>query len=105
MSTDVKLDGDRYVISVDGTPAGLAQFAETGDQRIFFHTEVNDAFAGQGLAGVLVTHALDDTRASGKRAVAVCPYVKKFVAKHEEYADLVDAATPEAMAAVRAAQG
>jgi hypothetical protein len=34
----------------------------------------------------------------------VCPYVKRYVGRHEEYADLVDPVTPDAVAAVRAAQ-
>jgi predicted GNAT family acetyltransferase len=105
MTTDVTLTGDRYEITVDGTRAGLAQFVDAGSQRIFFHTEVGDEFEGQGLAGQLVARALDATREAGLRVVPVCPYVKRFVGKHEEYADLVDPVTPDAVAAARAAQG
>ncbi|KRF00643.1 GNAT family acetyltransferase [Nocardioides sp. Soil777] len=105
MTTDVTLAGDRFEITVDGTRAGLAQFVDAGGQRIFFHTEVGDEFEGQGLAGQLVSRALDATREAGFRVVPVCPYVKRFVGKHEEYADLVDPVTPDAVAAVRAAQG
>lgn len=105
MTTDVTLAGDRFEIAVDGTRAGLTQFLDTGGQRIFFHTEVGDEFEGQGLASELVARALDATREAGLRVVPVCPYVKRFVGRHEEYADLVDPVTPEAVAAVRAAQG
>lgn len=105
MTTDVTLAGDRFEISVDGTRAGLTQFVDSGAQRIFFHTEVGDEYAGQGLAVELVTHALDATREAGLRVVPVCPYVKRFVGKHEEYADLVDPVTPAALATVQAAQG
>jgi predicted GNAT family acetyltransferase len=104
MSTDVTLAGDRFEISVDGVRAGLTQFVDTDGQRIFFHTEVGDEFEGQGLAGELVSGALDATREAGLRVVPVCPYVKRYVGRHEEYADLVDPVTPDAVAAVRAAQ-
>lgn len=104
MTTDVTLAGDRFEIAVDGTRAGLTQFVDSDGQRIFFHTEVSDEYAGQGLAVELVTQALDATRASGLRVVPVCPYVKRFVEKHQEYADLVDPVTPAALATVRATQ-
>ncbi len=105
MTTDVTLNGDRFEISVDGTRAGLTQFLEADGQRIFFHTEVGDEYEGQGLAGELVSRALDATREAGLRVVPVCPYVKRFVGRHTGYADLVDPVTPDALAAVRASQG
>ena len=86
MTTDVTLHGDRFEISVDGTRAGLTQFVDTDGQRIFFHTELGDEYAGQGLGGELVARALDATRETGLRVVPVCPYVKRFLGKHEEYA-------------------
>lgn len=85
----------RYEIAVDGRRAGLTAYRDRGDQRIFHHTEVDDAFAGQGLAAKLVAYALADVRVSGKRIVPVCPYVAKFLKRHAEFADLVDPVTPE----------
>ena len=104
MTTDVTLAGDRFEISVDGTRAGLTQFVDSGAQRIFFHTEVGDEYSGQGLAGTLVARALDDTREAGLRVVPVCEYVKGYVEKHDEYADLVDPVTGDDVATVRRAQ-
>ncbi|MFF5973331.1 GNAT family N-acetyltransferase [Streptomyces sp. NPDC012769] len=90
-------DRHRYEILVDGERAGLTAYRDRGEQRVFFHTEVDDAFAGQGLASILVQEALTDVRASGMRIVPVCPYVAKFLKKHEEFADLTDPVTPEAL--------
>ncbi|WSQ49912.1 bifunctional pirin family protein/GNAT family N-acetyltransferase [Streptomyces sp. NBC_01218] len=87
----------RYEIHVDGVRAGLTAYRDRGDQRVFFHTEIDEAFAGQGLASVLVEQALGDVRASGKRIVPVCPYVAKFLTKHEEFADISDPVTPEVL--------
>ncbi|MER6061351.1 GNAT family N-acetyltransferase [Streptomyces sp. NPDC004059] len=87
----------RYEILVDGKRAGLTAYRDRGEQRVFFHTEVDEAFAGQGLASRLVQEALTDVREAGKRIVPVCPYVAKFLNKHEEFADITDPVTPEVL--------
>ncbi|WP_327712796.1 N-acetyltransferase [Streptomyces sp. NBC_00464] len=87
----------RYEILVDGRTAGLTAYRDRDEQRVFYHTEIDDAFAGQGLAAILVQQALTDVRASGKRIVPVCPYVAKFLKKHDEFADITDPVTPEAL--------
>ncbi|MDI3409381.1 GNAT family N-acetyltransferase [Streptomyces cavernicola] len=84
-----------YEIVVDGVRAGLTAYRDHGDQRVFYHTEIDDAFAGQGLAGRLVQEALTDVRAAGKRIVPVCPYVAKFLTKHDEFGDIADPVTRE----------
>lgn len=91
MSNEVihNVDKQRYEIHVDGTLAGFTQALEDGDVVTFPHTVVFDEFEGQGLAGQLVTGALDDVRIRGKKIVAECPYVARFVEKHPDYADLV----------------
>ncbi len=91
---------DRFEISVDEDVAGFAQFIDRDGQRIFFHTEIDPQFGGRGLAGIVVGHALDATREDGLRAVPVCPFVKKYVERHSDYADIVDPVTPAALAAV-----
>lgn len=88
---------NRYDILVDGKRAGLTAYLDRGDQRVFYHTEIDDAFAGQGLASRLVQEALTDVRESGKRIVPVCPYVAKFLQQHEEFADITDPAAPDVL--------
>ena len=92
----------RYEISVDGIPAGLAAYVDTGTQRIFYHTETNDDFAGQGLGSKLVAAALSDTRATDKRIVAMCQFVAAYVDKHGDFDDILDPVGPQAHAVVRA---
>jgi predicted GNAT family acetyltransferase len=54
--------------------------------RIFFkHTEVPLTLRGQGLGTKLAHAALEYTRRNGLIAVAVCPFVKKYVEGHPEY--------------------
>ncbi|MFJ9928400.1 GNAT family N-acetyltransferase [Streptomyces misionensis] len=88
-------DRHRYEILVDGELAGFTEYLDRDEQRVFYHTEVGDAFAGQGLASRLVEQALIDVRRAGKRVVPVCPYVASFLRKHEEFADIADPVTPD----------
>lgn len=83
-------DNRQYQISVDGEKAGFADYIEKGDQRIFHHTVIDKAFGGRGLASTLIGAALADTRAAGKRVVPTCSFVEAYIAKHPEFADLVD---------------
>ena len=85
----------KYTIAVDGQSVGLAAVADRGDQRVFYHTEVDEEFGGRGLASILVGEALEATRTDGKRVVATCPMVADFIKKHPEFSDVTDKATPE----------
>ena len=46
---------------------------------------------GQGLGGQLVRAALDDVRGRGLAVRPDCPFIKGWIAKHPDYADLVPA--------------
>ncbi|WP_067823460.1 GNAT family N-acetyltransferase [Nocardia inohanensis] len=93
----------RYEISMNGILAGHTDYVDSGAQRIFFHTEIDDSFAGKGLASKLIRAALDSTRAQGKRIVPVCAFVKAFVAEHHEFDDILDKVTRQTVATLRAA--
>lgn len=80
----------RYAILVDGEVAGFTLAKEGADGVLLFsHTEVDDAYEGQGLASKLVAGALDDVRAHGRRIEVTCEYVLGFLEKHPEYQDLL----------------
>jgi predicted GNAT family acetyltransferase len=98
-------DAHNYELAVDGEHAGLLAYVDVGDQRVFHHTEVDEKFSGQGLAGELVSAGLADAKAAGKRIVAVCPYVAKYVSRHHDFDDVLDPVTPQALAAVEDAAG
>lgn len=85
-------DLHRYEIrDGDVTLAGFAEYVLPDDDHVdFVHTEVDDAYGGQGLAGGVVEFALADVRAQGKRIIAHCPYVAKWISKHPEYDDITD---------------
>jgi uncharacterized protein len=93
--TTVSTADGKYTIAVEGETVGLAAVADRGNQRVFYHTEVEERFGGRGLASILVGEALEATRADGKRVVAVCPMVAAFIKKRPEFRDLTDPVTPE----------
>lgn len=95
MSEDTQVrDNDelsRYEILVGATVAGFTEYAMHGKQIDLIHTEVEDGFEGQGVASKLITALLDDVRRRGLEAMPYCPFIRKFIAKHDEYLDLVPA--------------
>ncbi|GAA2056151.1 GNAT family N-acetyltransferase [Williamsia deligens] len=94
-------DRQRFEIVLDGAVVGFAHYRDHAGRRIFFHTEVDEAFGGRGLGTVLVRASLDAMRAAGTRVVPVCPLFKAFVEKHDDYADIVDRPTRDDLAYLR----
>jgi len=94
----VRKETDKFVVAVEGQDVGLTMFEDEGEQRVFFHTEVDEAFGGRGLATVVIGEALAQTKAEGLRIVPVCPMVTAFCKKHPEYADVVDRPTQAILA-------
>jgi uncharacterized protein len=93
--TTVSAADGKYTISVDGETVGLTAVADRDNQRVFYHTEIDDRFGGRGLATILIQEALEATRADGKRVVAVCEMVAGFLEKHPQFSDISDPVTPE----------
>ena len=80
----------RYELFVDGELVGELVYRLRGDSAItLLHTEVSPSVEGQGLGGRLVAYALDDIRARGLRVAPVCPFVRAYLRRHPESADVV----------------
>lgn len=79
----------RYVIEVDGEPAGFAEYHRREDVVEFHHTQVDDRFEGQGLGSQLAREALDDVRSAGLQVVPTCPFIRSWIDRHPDYRDLV----------------
>jgi hypothetical protein len=80
----------RYELAVDGHAA--AAYYEKSDGVItFVHTEVPPELGGKGIGSRLVKGALDQVRAEGLKVIVKCPFVKGWIEKHPEYADLLKA--------------
>jgi predicted GNAT family acetyltransferase len=53
------------------------------------HTEVPQAFEGQGIGSKLIAFALHDIRERGLELLPICPFVIAYVRRHPEYQDLL----------------
>ncbi len=78
----------RYELAVDGHIA--ATYYELANGVItFVHTEVPPELGGKGIGSKLVKSALDQVRSAGLKVIAQCPFVKGWIDKHPDYADLL----------------
>lgn len=84
-------DRSRFEAVVDGEVAGWIDYRLDGDTVDMVHTEVLDRWEGEGVASALARGALDQTREAGRQLVATCPFVRRYVEKHDEYQDLLAA--------------
>ena len=87
--TDVPEAG-RYEARAADRVLGLAAYRRHGDRVVFTHTEVDPDAGGSGVGSTLVRGALDDVRAHGLRVVPRCSFVRAWIERHPDYADLVD---------------
>jgi predicted GNAT family acetyltransferase len=80
----------RFELEVEGHLA--ATYYKMADGVItFIHTEVPEELGGKGVGSKLVKGALDQVRSKGLKVIAQCPFVKAYIDKHGEYADLLKA--------------
>jgi uncharacterized protein len=78
----------RFELAVEGHIA--ATYYQIANGVItFVHTEVPPELGGKGIGSKLIRGALDQVRAEGLKVVAQCPFVKAYIDKHGEYADLL----------------
>jgi predicted GNAT family acetyltransferase len=80
---------DKYEIREGDRVLGIAVYSRRGDVTTFLHTEVDPDSGRSKVGSTLVQAALDDVRTRGGRVVASCPFVRGWIERHPEYADLV----------------
>jgi uncharacterized protein len=81
----------RYEIRDGDHVLGAAAYERRGDTTVFTHTAVDPDAGQNGLGSTLVRAALDDVRSSGGSVVAQCSFVRGWIERHPDYADLVAA--------------
>lgn len=82
-------DASRYEIRDGDRLLGHADYQRDGSTFVFTHTEVDPDAGQSGIGSTLVRSALDDVRAQGGSVDPQCSFVRGWIGKHEEYADLV----------------
>jgi predicted GNAT family acetyltransferase len=78
----------RFEITV-GSKTAYSKYLLAGDKIVIEHTEVPEVLEGHGLAGRMVTTALDYARAQKLKVLPICPFAKAFIGRHREYQDLL----------------
>jgi len=86
----------RFEIWVGDVLAGFTVYQpgpRTSSQQryLFVHTEIDEAFGGRGLASILIKQTLDEMLSRGLAVLPQCPFVRRYVSRHQEYLDLVPA--------------
>lgn len=83
-------DAHRYeAVDEAGVVAGFVECVDHRGTRLLFHTQVDEAFEGQGVGSTLARQALDQALATGLEVHVSCPFIKGWIGKHPEYADKV----------------
>jgi uncharacterized protein len=78
----------RFELEVDGHIAA-SYYEIAGPVITFVHTEVPPELGGKGIGSKLIGGALDQVRSEGLKVIARCPFVKAYIEKHPDYADLL----------------
>jgi uncharacterized protein len=81
----------RYELHVGGELAGFVAYHMRHGSGVInlIHTQFDPKFQGAGLAGQLARGTLDDIRARNLHVLPTCPYIRSWIGKHPDYADLV----------------
>ena len=79
----------QYELETDAGIALMTYRDSPRGHRVLVHTEVPPAMQGLGVGSRLVKAVLDDARAHGRPIVPACAFVKSYLERHPEYADVV----------------
>jgi len=80
----------RCIYAADGHGAELT-YSRLGAARIVIdHTEVPDAFRGQGVGLALVARAVADARAEGVKITPLCPFAAAQFRRNPDWHDVLD---------------
>ena len=82
-------DAQRFEGFVGEELAGFIVYKPQPGAVALLHTEVDPAFEGHGVGSQLVADVLDDIRSRDLEVLPICPFVRGYIARHPEYADLV----------------
>jgi predicted GNAT family acetyltransferase len=82
-------DRSQYELETDAGLAFMTYRDSPRGHRVLVHTEVPPAMQGLGVGSRLVKAVLDDARAHGRPIVPACEFVKSYLERHPEYADVV----------------
>jgi len=78
----------RFELEADGHTA-FSTYKRDGDVVTILHTEVPKELGGRGIGTALAHGLLELIGAEGLKVKPLCPFVKAYIGKHPEFANLV----------------
>jgi uncharacterized protein len=82
---------NRYEARLGQDVAGFIDYHLRPGRITLLHTEVDPAAEGKGIGSQLVAGTLEDIRGRGLSVAVVCPFIRTYIRRHPEYADVVAA--------------
>ena len=83
-------DRQRYEAWLGDELAGFSQYRLREGRITFTHTEVDDAYEGEGIGSQLASAVLDAARDAGLDVYPSCPFIADYIKRHpDRYLDLV----------------
>jgi predicted GNAT family acetyltransferase len=82
------IERHRFEFDAEGYIA-FSDYKRADGVLTIMHTEVPAALNGKGIGSKLVRGLLELVRAQGVKVKPLCPFVKTYIDKHPEYADLL----------------
>jgi uncharacterized protein len=73
-----------------GELVAVLEYEIVGNEIAMFHTGVPPELEGRGLGSQLARAALEYARIRGLRVIPQCSFVHTYIARHPEYASLVE---------------
>ena len=89
------LDGSkgRYWTRIDTGPEAELTYSRAGETMIIIdHTDVPDAYRGQGVGVALVARAVDGARAAGVKVLPLCPFAAAQFRRNPNWHDVLKGA-------------
>jgi predicted GNAT family acetyltransferase len=80
----------RFERPIHDTAMAAAYYRDEDGKVVFIHTETPAEYSGMGIATDLARGAFEILRASGRKAILICPFMVHFFTTHPEYADVVE---------------
>ena len=68
-----------------GDQMAMVKYILGSSEIIFTHTEVPEAFEGQGVASKIAKVAIEYAKGQGLRIRPMCPYMAAYIKRHPEY--------------------
>jgi uncharacterized protein len=76
-------------VDESGVVAGFVQYRQRDGVRNLVHTEVDDAFEGQGVGSTLARESIEQSLSEGVKVLVTCPFIVEYLERHPELAEQV----------------